>query len=947
MTDSTQAVRVTARNIIAQATNYTLGSIDAIARELVGNAASYCSPGEHPTCYLTLLNPNKAKLACFISRTVSTFSDEDAEHMLDIGHVFDKEMRYGQCFNLGLYAVAAMLCLPNKLGLIAISYDPSKGFGRVVRARCSPEGHMMKVGPFRFDLTEDGKNVTFVKTPAQEKDINAIKQIWFETQWQAPRMNEGLSDETFGAFCFDVCASPAIEARKAMSTFVYTDLKSVTCDDCGDAKCILEAYTRPNSSAGPIHDIRLYADDSQPSLRSCVKNAFCPAIANFVGMAAAGADPKKREVFVQGQKVNVNLDVDPYTPRPADLGPPPDPVGWLQHAAWLLNRPAACNRPLMLLMDGRVWFRCCHTKAAPDSKAVKENWESTSKMVVTANERALPSGIIALHGDKKINRKPFDVLTGDGVYTHTPRNASLYSTLVNKLFGESRFDRDDVDTLFTLLDMPEAKRERDVNLEQHLRVEAREETRRVIGKSYVEMHEIIVKPVRRKLRVCNVETLEMSEGKHAREVVCFEDQHRVRSVLTELLGLNTTAILQLQGMEQPVNKETVSHISVASEEGRPTQCCARLHCQIVRAIVRFNTTTPSPALKKHMDDAHAAWAKLRADELQEEKNVEEIKKRRKQRDEAIAAAERGREKEREKERARLAAVEAARSAGEASNAALMESEKRARDAEARAAKADRASLTYMLRSQHYEQRQEKTKERGAKEKEARSSRECELHADMPSRVVELQSLSNVPDDQRYNRAVDLPYSWAFEYAGKVKSSKILHDLFRCFEAYSVLFRPDSLLKDTRPVFHDWVTSEMRTEALCNLFHAVPQALQCKKMTAAAAPAAPAAAAAARVAVPPARGPRSMLSPRVDPYRLAQRRQPVATVTAPAASSAGAGCSYQEQVTEEDDDDGIEEEVRTEGGSDDERGPDDDDSDQVTQPPAKRARTSPACVDIDA
>ena len=628
MSAAKQPSRVCATNVIAQATNYTLGTIDAIARELISNSASYCLEGESPTCYLTLLFPEDHRRACFVSRTVSTFSDEDVEHMFDIGHRFGKEMRFAQCFNFGgTTACSAKLSIEDKMDMFAITYDPAKACGRVARGQCTPEGHMMKMGPFRLDLTEDGERATCLKTDAEKKWLDTIKDIWKNTQWGTFGMDVP-SDEKFGAFCFDVCVGPAIRANKSMSAFVFTNLKTATCKDSGVTRCF-EPFTR-SINGREIHDIRLYDNDSEPSLRSCIKNAFCPAIHKFGGMAAEGLDPKDRKIFVQEQEVNVNLTVDPSATH-SNAGD--DPAGWLLQAAWLLNRSP--NLPVMKLMDGRVMLRCCRTQDKPDRFVMKRNWLTTSKSVVTANEYASPSGIIALHGDKKINCLPFDALTGDGVYQVRPDSAGPYSTLVNKLFGESHFTRDDVDSTFTMLGMPDAKLELDTGLEEKVRYERREETRRKLGKGYEEMFEIIVKPVYYKLRTCNVNKLEFSKE---RVHTCYEDDKRNRSVIAELFGLNTTAVLQLRDLEQPINKETVAHITEKNERNEPKQCCHSLHQEIMRSIVKFNITNPSSALKEHMDGAHEAHARMRADKKKEEEDVEEIKKRRKQHKVAIAAA---------------------------------------------------------------------------------------------------------------------------------------------------------------------------------------------------------------------------------------------------------------------------------------------------------------------
>jgi len=67
------------------------------------------------------------------------------------------------------------------------------------------------------------------------------------------------------------------------------------------------------------------------------------------------------------------------------------------------------------------------------------------------------------------------------------------------------------------------------------------------------------------------------------------------AVLAELLGLNTTAVIQLNGLEQPINKETILDVR-DSDPSKPSQDVDRLYYQIMRGLVKFVVTNPTKKL---------------------------------------------------------------------------------------------------------------------------------------------------------------------------------------------------------------------------------------------------------------------------------------------------------------------------------------------------------------
>ena len=831
-TVDTETVRVTASNLIAQASNYTTGVMDPVVREALTNAQGYCIPGEDPYCGMTLHNEKDPDTAFLSVSSTSMFTIAEAKKMLDIGHSTHKDYKFGQKFNLGTYVQAAKVVKMSRFGLTAFCWNPQQNTGIAVRALVDHEQYMRKAGPFEFVLTADGKSVTFFGSAWAKANMHKISKLWDNSQWGVD-LNALQSDANFGALIHSTCVATCGDAPQ--TTFIYAGLQTVQDPQYADGKapreeCILESFAI-KTNKGVVHDIRVRYDEDEPSMRLVVRNAFCPAIDKFAGMNG-DYGLKKRMFVVQGSKVPLEAvdpdkQIDAVPSGSEDIGADIKPP-WVCGAAFCINKKAQTFQIVNILAGADdsnvpIPMRLARASTTENTSALRKNWEKTSRSRATLDD-AHSAGTIVLFGDKVLNKLPFDAITGDTVYQSQPKKAALMVQLINDIFASNRFRSHHVDSLFEVMDMPWAKEE--LNEQQ---------VRNQIGRSYREVSDILIKPVRTKLKVCDRAKLQLDEKQKEEKTDYVET--RDRAILVEMFGLTTASVVQFGGLEQPVNKESISHLPQMKQD------LNKIHAGILRCTLKFNLDpkTASKKMVEFIESAAAGWSNLRADEEQEKKDVIYIKQQLAKRESEKAQKAQEKKDQEQEAKVRKAQQEQQKAQQEQQKAderAGREEEKRkqaeqqatankAKLDEEREARAVERQKTKEVEQkvQKFEEERKKNKEKSQRDSQNRKSQQTKATHGLPVKVAEAHRKIGLPDELRHKAHED--YTEGFEYNANVRGTQKFMELMPKFEAVSTLFRVESIGTGARPMFEPWVSDDMKTEALRLLWEddALPRALQ--------------------------------------------------------------------------------------------------------------------------
>lgn len=580
-------IRVAASNL--RALSHAHPGVRGIVKEVYANAEGYASVGVIPHCNAVLVDEDDADLAYLFFRSHSTIDKSD--RVLDIGHLDDidsqpaTETSRHRKFNVGTYIVAGKLCDRNKEGMIVATFDPVARAGHVMRAYVGDEGYVCRVPPVPLALDEANKPTLF-STPQALRDRNRIEKLWLSTRWEVP-LNIQESHANFCEMLDRVAIAHSFEGKKFVTTaFVYTHLKTVHDEEQQKRVCFLRSTS---------NDILDRVEGS--SFRDALREHFLPHVNGMPLMPG----PKKRLFQVMGVPVTLAPTHDVNAP-------------WIAKVAQLLN-DSSSNKWYALLGGA------AHVKIAklsePLAKRVYDNFRSHSRSTISASAGALASGIVVSHIDKVLSKTPFGFYRGD-CFQVTPETAAMYDSLVDCFLSDARIKEDHVDQLFALLGVNDAKNEVDMSLSDDQRSRQLSINAKILGiddvTGYAHMTKMIVRPHRKARKVVDKVNLVIDETR-VDKVYTRDPQLSSRLHYVSLLGLDAAAVLQVGGLEQPIDKERI----LDDEASR------RLHAHVLRCLVHHDLHHPTSAVAALRTAMLDGWKQMTIDARREEDDVAWIK----------------------------------------------------------------------------------------------------------------------------------------------------------------------------------------------------------------------------------------------------------------------------------------------------------------------------------
>ena len=792
-TNADDRIRTTHAQIRALA-NVHSGTSGAV-KEVYANGVGYATEGVTPYVDAILKNEKSVKGAYlyFISHS---FVD-DFNHIFDIGHRSAAVVGEAKAtdmaalhrkFNAGTYITAGKVCMEGKEGMIVVCWDPYKREGKAGRAFINEEGYVCRVSEKRFTVSADG-SVSFWADGDSGSHRDEVRKLWLGTQWETRR-----EVDSHRLFCEMVQSHVVAHAQQgkrfATTMFMYTDLKTAVDERTKQTVCFLRSTDR---DILPFEE----PDDSSLGFRKTIREHFMPYVNGCPGMKQL----KKRSFYVMGVPITqLAAAVGVRTSTLEEESP------WCAKVAALFNEhgghPQSNWYPIL---GGKVRVKFVRVPGCTP-RQIYQNWWKYARAPSGANE-ALPVGTVMIHGDKVMNKTPFAVLTGQ-CFQEMPPMASKYESLVNVMLKQE-MTPSHVDELFLMLGMPDARLEQ-YGATPEICEEHRARNAKILfghdtgSPAYRYVMCILVKPSRSARRVVDVDGLQLDETRVNCQYLRLDTEAgqdaSSRLPRVALLGLDTAAIVQVENLDLPLDKERL----LADAESR------KFYQELLRCLVHHNLTHVSEEIEAVRKSYLEAWHRCEEDKAEEERRVQYIKHELQRQADAkeakrIAAEQRAAAAKEEAKRvkaqaaAQAAAAQAAaaaatqNTAAEARRVAREEAKAEREAAENEKAKARQIAERLRAKEQKQEAKREKQeaaqleadrKKREAAERKAERTRERESAAQSAFAigVIAQQAEFGLPDGRRTDAATIKPGGDIFPRMGQSKATERINDTHQWLEA---------------------------------------------------------------------------------------------------------------------------------------------------------------------
>ena len=611
----------------------TLGSaltgVSSFIKEMGSNAEGYATEGTKPFFNVDLVNEKDPKNAYLWTLSHSSFDSQAAVKMWDVGHPKDFVKKKHRAFNVGTWVASTKVEEEDEIDVIAATIDPPTKKGFVTRGFVGESGYMETSIACDLHLVGDGKNARFklFHTEESKRNYTYREKLWKGTQWENSEFGAMNQSET--AFCdmlFEHMGKHSLERGHACTMHVFTNLRS-TNDETGAPRCFLQTTEQ---------DIMMYYPDRAPQVREGfrfhMREHFMPPIRNLPEQAATDDMALHRQRLFQVRSWPVSLAaVAPEAPAgsqsPAyqqtemaqarelrDKDFPP----WCQLVAHAFNASG----------DNAKWFTKIYDVLKNNNK---EAWcksvpsgESTQKLIYdnyknySMQKVPTAAGVCVVHGDKVISDTPWSFSNGS-IFMSKPLASEAWSSLANSwaVSGDTPTEAH-IKKFFTVIGLPEADFE--VNADYPVvRERHKQQNMHHLGVvsplgGYGWLRDSILPPIRDKApKLIDVQTLTIDE---THKVVNYLNRltggaagYGMRSVCVEMLGLNTSTIVQTALLPTPLSKEKLSE---------------RVNADLLyRDVMRVQTNSVLSKLTAGsaatMDNNRKAWKLYRAD-VETEKN---------------------------------------------------------------------------------------------------------------------------------------------------------------------------------------------------------------------------------------------------------------------------------------------------------------------------------------
>ena len=615
----------------------TLGSalkgVSSFIKEMGSNAEGYATENTKPFFNVDLENETDPKKAYLWTLSHSSFNEADAVKMWDVGHPKDFARRKHRAFNVGVWVASTKVEDEDQIDVIAVTINPSTKQGLVTRGFVGESGYMETTVACDLHLLGEGTDAHFKLFHTEESKRNYTQRVklWKGTQWENPAF--GAHDKSEAAFCrmlFEHMGKHSLERGHACTMHLFTNLRTTMGAD-GNERCFLQTAE---------HDIMMYHPDRRPHLREGfrfhLREHFLPPIRNLPEQAATDdiALHRQRIFQVRGWPVQlqpVQPEATAGSQSPAyqqaemvqarelrDKDCPP----WCQLVAYAFGAASTVAKHFTKIYDVKKdGIKDAWCKSAPagerNQRIIYDNFKNySSQKVPTA------AGILVTHGDKVISDTPWSFSNG-AVFMSKPLAAEAWSSLANSwaVSGDT-VNEGHIKKFFTVIGLPEAELEvndsdpetRERHKQQnmhHLGVEGNP-----LG-GYAWLCDSLLPPVRDKApKLVDVDTLTIDETpkpiNYINRVTGGAAGCGMRSVCVELLGLNTSTIVQTSRLPTPLSKEQLSEAVNAD----------LLYKDVMRVQTNSILSGLTPGSAATMDINRKAWKLYREDiELEKNKRV--------------------------------------------------------------------------------------------------------------------------------------------------------------------------------------------------------------------------------------------------------------------------------------------------------------------------------------